>query len=97
MMEVEKRELYLNNFKKVLTGTFDSKIFELDFKNMNEEESEENTQHILYAALSSEERINEYADKIVNRISQNYNYDTDIVITFTRAEYYSDNKRKRNL
>ena len=95
MMEVEKRELYLNNFKKVLTGTFDSKIFELDFKNINEKESEDNTQNILYAALSSKERINEYADKIVNRISQNYNYDTDIVITFTKAEYYSDDKKKK--
>ena len=32
MMDMEKRELYLNNFKKVLTGTIDAKIFELDFK-----------------------------------------------------------------
>ncbi|APM40502.1 DUF4317 domain-containing protein [Clostridium kluyveri] len=96
MMEVEKRELYLNNFKKVLTGTLDSKIFELDFKNINEEESEENTQHVLYAALNSKERISEYADKIVDKISQNYNYDTDVVISFTKAEYYSDGKRKKD-
>jgi hypothetical protein len=32
-MEIEKRELYLNNFRKVLTGSLDSKIFELDFEN----------------------------------------------------------------
>lgn len=32
MMDMEKRELYLDNFKKVLTGTIDAKIFELDFK-----------------------------------------------------------------
>jgi hypothetical protein len=35
MMDMEKRELYLNNFKKVLTGTIDAKIFELDFKMAN--------------------------------------------------------------
>jgi hypothetical protein len=35
MMDMEKRELYLNNFKKVLTGTIDAKIFELDFKMYN--------------------------------------------------------------
>ena len=96
MMEVEKRELYLNNFKKVLTGPFDSKIFELDFKNIDEEELGENIQRILYAALNSKERISEYADKIVDRISQNYNYDTDVVISFTKAEYYSDGKRKKD-
>lgn len=95
MMEVEKRELYLNNFKKVLTGALDSKIFELDFKNMSEGESEENTQRILYGALNSKERINEYVDKIVNKICENYNYDTDIVISFTKAEYYSSDKREK--
>ena len=95
MMEVEKRELYLNNFKKVLTGNLDSKIFELDFKNMSEEESEENTQHVLYGALNSKERINEYVDKIVNKICENYNYDTDVVISFTKAEYYSSDKREK--
>lgn len=35
MMDIEKRELYLDNFKKVLTGTIDMKIFELDFKMSN--------------------------------------------------------------
>jgi len=35
MMDMEKRELYLDNFKKVLTGTIDTKIFELDFKMSN--------------------------------------------------------------
>jgi len=95
MMEVEKRELYLNNFKKVLTGTLDSKIFELDFKNVGEEKLEKNTQHILYEALNSKERINEYADKIVNKISENYTYDTDIVISFAKAEYYSSDKGKK--
>lgn len=39
MMDMEKRELYLDNFKKVLTGTIDAKIFELDFKMPNSTET----------------------------------------------------------
>lgn len=97
MMEVEKRELYLNNFKKVLTGSLDSKIFELDFKELNEEkgiEVSESTQQILYGALNSKESTAEFGDKIVDKISQNYTYDTDVVINFIRAEYYSGGKKK---
>lgn len=92
MLEVETKELYLNNFKKVLTGTIDTKIFELDF---NSENLEESTQNILYKALNSEERIAEYADKIVEKISENYTYDTDIVINFVKAEYYKGNNKRR--
>lgn len=92
MLEVEKKELYLNNFKKVLTGTIDTKIFELDFKNENLEES---TQNVLYKALISQERVAEYADKIVEKISENYTYDTDIVINFVKAEYYKGISKRR--
>ncbi|MBC2581652.1 DUF4317 domain-containing protein [Clostridium sp. DJ247] len=105
MMDVEKKELYLENFKKVLTGTIDTKIFELDFKkvlneNTNNDEValtnniEASTQNILYQALSSGESIVEYADKIVDKVSKNYTYDTDIVINFVKAEYYKGNKKR---
>ncbi|AJA47875.1 hypothetical protein CPAST_c18050 [Clostridium pasteurianum DSM 525 = ATCC 6013] len=92
MLEIEIKELYLNNFKKVLTGTIDTKIFELDF---NSENLEESTQKVLYKALNSEERVAEYADKIVEKISENYTYDTDIVINFVKAEYYKGSKKRR--
>ncbi len=92
MMDSEKNELYLNNFKKILTGTIDAKIFELAF---NAENQEENTQNILNKALGSSESLVEYSDKIVEKISKNYTYDTDIVINFARAEYYNGNKKPR--
>jgi hypothetical protein len=92
MMDMEKKELYLNNFKKVLTGTIDTKIFELDFKCENLEES---SQKILYKSLGSGENLVEYADKIVEKISNNYTYDTDVVINFVKAEYYKGNKKRR--
>ncbi|AKA68526.1 DUF4317 family protein [Clostridium scatologenes] len=85
-MDTEKEELYLENFKKILTGTLDSKIFELNFKNKD-------TQDILYKALNDTGSINIYADKIVNMISENYTYDTDVVINFIKAEYYKAKKK----
>lgn len=99
MMDVETRELYLDNFKRVLTGTIDSKIFELDFKAQNQDmenglpDTEENTQNLLYKALSEKSSIPEFADKIVDKISKNFNYDTDIVINFIKAEYYSKDRK----
>ncbi len=96
MMEVEKRELYLNNFKKVLTGTLDSKIFELDFKESSGDEDGEHTQNILYQALNSGQSIAEFGDKIVDKVSKNYTYDTDVVINFVKAEYYNADKKKGN-
>lgn len=88
-MDIEKRELYLANFKKVLTGAIDTKIFELDFKM----DDSENMQHLLYSAISSENSIVEYADKIVDKIFNHYMYDTDVVINFIRAEYYKGNRK----
>ncbi|MBP1743597.1 MAG: hypothetical protein H6Q58_575 [Firmicutes bacterium] len=93
MMEIEKRELYLGNFKKVLTGPIDSKIFELDFKTADPE-STENAQAVLYNCLNSGGSIVEYADKIVEKIAENYNYETDIVINFVKAEYLKGNRNR---
>lgn len=94
MMDIEKRELYLDNFKKVLTGAIDSKVFELDFQPENNEGSSKNTQQILYKALSNDESIVNCGDEIVDKISKNYTYDTDIVINFVKAEYIKGNKKK---
>ncbi|MBI6875544.1 DUF4317 family protein [Clostridium aciditolerans] len=101
MMDIEKKELYLDNFKKVLTGTIDTKVFELDFMMKNVDENtideasvEESTQIILYNALTSGSSITECADKIVDKISKHYTYDTDIVINFVKAEYYKGNKKR---
>ena len=74
MMDIEKREFYLENFKKVLTGSLDSKIFELDFKklvhgNDAENNEDEHAQTVLYNCLSSRESIVEYVDKIVEKIA----------------------------
>jgi hypothetical protein len=33
-MDMDKKELFLGSFKKVLTGALDTKLFELNFKNL---------------------------------------------------------------
>ncbi|WP_147564679.1 DUF4317 family protein [Clostridium tyrobutyricum] len=94
MMDVESRQLYLNNFKKILTGPIDSKIFELDFKSKNDEEdSPEDMSDILSSALQDKINIIDFADEVINKIRQNFNYDADIVINFIKSEYYRGSRK----
>lgn len=96
-MEEEKQELYLNNFKKVLSGTIDTKLFQLNFENL--EGVKENSQEFLCNLLeASEEQIDlfkENADNLVEKIYNNCNYDTDIVITLIKGEYWKAKKKLR--
>ena len=86
-MDMDKKELFLGNFKKVLTGALDTKIFELDFQNIEEDD---NTQKSLSGAIkaSDKEEIKSYINKIISKIAANYKYETDVVITFIKAEYW---------
>lgn len=86
-MDMDKKELFLGNFKKVLTGALDTKIFELDFQNIEEED---NTQNILVSALkaSNKNEIQSSINKLIKKIAANYKYETDVVVTFIKAEYW---------
>lgn len=92
-MDMDKKELFLGNFKKVLTGALDTKIFELDFENI---EDENNTQKLLYNALntSNKEEIQEHMNNLIQKITDNYKYETDIVVTFIKAEYWLGTKNR---
>jgi Domain of unknown function (DUF4317) len=88
-MDMDKKDLFLGNFKKVLTGALDTKIFELDFQNIENKE-EDNTQKILANALKAKNKseIEEHINKLIEKITANYKYETDIVVTFIKAEYW---------
>ena len=92
-MDMDKKELFLGNFKKVLTGALDTKIFELDFQNIEEED---NTQNILASALHADNKndIESYINKLIEKITANYKYETDIVVTFIKAEYWLGTSHK---
>ncbi|MDP4087832.1 MAG: DUF4317 family protein [Bacillota bacterium] len=92
-LESETQELYIKNFKKLLSGALDSKLFELDFIADN---NSDNTQGVLHKAL--EEKNNESYimafDEVVNKIAANYKYESDIVITFITGEYWKGAKKR---
>ena len=92
-MDMDKKELFLGNFKKVLTGALDTKIFELEFQNI---EKENNTQNLLSSILTSNNKneIQDYINKLIKKITENYKYETDVVVTFIKAEYWLGTSHK---
>jgi len=92
LLERETQELFLANFKKVLSGKSDEKIFDLKFRHNHS--LEENTQSILFESLKVP--ANEWQEnmlKIVNKMFAGGGYEFDIVVTLIRGEYV---KPKRN-
>jgi hypothetical protein len=93
MLEQETQELFLANFKKVLTGHLDIKLFELKFKR----DVDESTQTILFEGLQADttEDWKEYMLEIVEKMFAHTVYEFDTVVTFVRGEYRKPT-RKRN-
>lgn len=94
MLEQEEQELFLTNFKKVLTGGLDSKLFELKFRR----DEEESTQMTLFNGLhaTSTDEWNEKMLQIVEKMFAHAKYEFDTVVTFIRGEYQKAT-RKRNM
>ncbi|PFO09621.1 uncharacterized protein DUF4317 [Neobacillus bataviensis] len=93
MLEQEAQELFLTNFKKVLTGQLDAKLFELKFQR----DVEESTQMILFDGVQTDspEQWQENMLKIVDKMFTHAVYEFDTVVTFIRGEYQKPS-RKRN-
>lgn len=91
MLEQEAQELFLQNFKKVLTGNLDTKLFELKFRY----EVEDSTQNILFQGLhvgSSDWQENML--QIVEKMFAHTVYEFDTVVTFTRGEYQKATRKR---
>ena len=93
MLDDEAQELYIKNFKKILSGALDTKLFQLNFLNT---ELEDNSQKLLYTALESEGDEEKYMalETFVNKLANNYKYENDIVITFVFGEYWKGSKKR---
>lgn len=91
MLETEQQELFFNNFKKILGGQLDQKLFELKFqKNV-----EDSSQLILHQGLLSDD-VENWKDqmlRIVGKMLETRQYEMDVVITFIRGEYFKPTKR----
>ena len=91
----EVQELFIGNYKKLLTGGLDSKVFELRFNPSEEEESGQN----LFCRFLENESIEDLAalaDKVIAKIAEVYSYESDVVITFIKAQYRKAYRKKQN-
>ena len=91
MLEQEAQELFLTNFKKVLTGNLDTKLFELKFKH----DVEESTQSILFNGLHmASTDWKENMLQIVEKMFSHSIYEFDTVVTFIRGEYRKPTRKR---
>ena len=96
----EKQEIYLKNFKRMLSGSLDTKLFELEFiKDDNDSlDDEYKAQNLLCSAIKEDkDGFIAAADKVVAKLAENYKYEADVILTFIRAEYLkgATSRRKR--
>jgi hypothetical protein len=92
MLDSEQQELFLHNFKKLLGGSLDEKLFELKFQR----DAENNSQLILHQGLLSSE-VEDWKERMLQMVGKmllNRQYEMDIVITFIRGEYFKPTKRR---
>ncbi len=92
MLEQEAQELFLANFKKVLTGHLDAKLFELKFNR----DVEDSTQTILFEGLQADttEDWKENMLQIVEKMFAHTVYEFDTVVTFVRGEYRKATRKR---
>ncbi|MEQ6378630.1 DUF4317 domain-containing protein [Bacillaceae bacterium S4-13-58] len=91
MLDDDQKELFLHNFKKILTGRLDEKLFELKF----DREAENSSQLILHKGLlGNSSEWKEHMLLIVEKMLKDQQYTMDIVVTFIRGEYYKPMKRR---
>ncbi|MGD6898322.1 DUF4317 domain-containing protein [Bacillus infantis] len=94
MLDQEQQELFLHNFKKMLAGQLDEKLFELKFQR----DADNSSQLILHQGLLSSD-VEGWAEqmlKIVEKLLAVRQYEKDIVITFIHGEYYKPTKRRND-
>ncbi|WP_047986490.1 DUF4317 domain-containing protein [Ornithinibacillus californiensis] len=91
LLEDEQKELFMDNFKKVLGGQLDEKLFELKFQR----DVEDSSQLILHQGLLTDDKEEWKAQmlRLVEKMLQDKQYEMDIVVTFIRGEYMKPMKR----
>ncbi|HYK73554.1 MAG TPA: DUF4317 domain-containing protein [Pseudoneobacillus sp.] len=91
MLEKETQELFLANFKKVLTGDVDSKLFELKFQHG----VEGSTQTLLFQGTQAGSLDwQENMLQIVEKMFAHAKYEFDTVVTFIRGEYRKPTRKR---
>ncbi len=92
MLDQEAQKLFLVNFKKVLTGDLDTKLFELKFSR----DVEESAQTVLYEGLRLDS-TEDWVDNMMQMVEKMYAhtvYEFDTMVTFIRGEYRKPTKKR---
>ncbi|AQU80897.1 MULTISPECIES: DUF4317 domain-containing protein [Planococcus] len=95
LLDREQQELFLANFKKVLGGKLDEKLFEVKFQ-PQEEGQVDHTQRLLYEGLQADE-VSDWKtnmQRIALKMVEDHPYEKDMVVTFIRGNYFKTTKRK---
>lgn len=94
LLEQEQQELFMDNFKKVLSGQLDEKLFELKFQ--RDAENSNSSQLILHQGLLSQEteEWTGHMIQLVEKMLKDKQYEMDIVVTFIRGEYMKPMKQQ---
>jgi hypothetical protein len=92
LVDREKQELYMLNFKKLLTGELDQKMYELKFQ----EEAEQPTQVLLHQGLvtGNSEEWQDLMLLLVEKMLVDTQYEQDTVVTFVRGQYSRPTKSR---
>ncbi|MEK3885547.1 DUF4317 domain-containing protein [Paenibacillus sp. PL2-23] len=94
LLDREKQELYMGNFKKLLAGELDQKLFELKFQ----EEAEEPSKVLLHQGMvtgDTEEWMNLML-VLVEKMLKDNRYERDTVVTFVRGQYFRPTKARND-
>ncbi|WP_062349927.1 DUF4317 domain-containing protein [Bacillus kwashiorkori] len=94
LLDREQQELFMANFKKVLTGQLDIKLFELKFQ--TEIEMENHTRNVLHGSLQLED-IDDWIEQMllmVEKMFKNRQYEMDVVVSFIRGTFFQPLKKK---
>jgi hypothetical protein len=92
LLDREKQELYMGNFKKLLAGELDQKLFELKLQ----EEAEQPTRVLLHQALTTNnsEEWHDLMLLLVEKMLVDIRYEKDTVVTLVRGEYFRPTKER---
>ncbi|SDB83227.1 protein of unknown function [Pelagirhabdus alkalitolerans] len=84
-LEEDEQTLFLTNFKKLLAGQLDQKLFELSFNTGGEDSAQQR----LYQALSTDDKETwqSHMKNMAKKLLDARQYETDVVITFIKASY----------
>jgi hypothetical protein len=95
LLEKDQQELFMGNFKKLLSGRMDEKLFELRFQEQGG--TEDHAQTLLLDALQANS-LADWKDHMLRLVSKmlqdNFQFEQDTVITFIRGEYFKPTKKR---